>query len=128
MESECKHVQSYGISSNTAVGTPLFSGKPSAQGRLTMIRKLGLIPRPRRVVTERTQVLARKHLVEVEWGPFFQQSRCDCGLDRIYFPALEILILDFTDWALAEDERIAVSHRFRLSQAASNTYHVHSHL
>ena len=74
-------------------------------GRLSMIRKLwldlglGAGARPSRI------------MIQHEWGRFLHRNQYDsCNSDETWgFPSLEGLTLDFSDWALKEDEGLIVS-------------------
>lgn len=97
-----------------------FNFKPTPQGRFQLLRKLHL------VFSLEEETAAHDSLrcqLLCAWTPFFTENKYTDKAFYIKFPALEDLILDFSDWELQDGEGIMVSRvsitRGRLRRANS---------
>ena len=99
---------------NEFIHVPSFCFMAECQGRLSAIRRLTL------VLTDQAEhqtsfsqygrwVSQRKKIIDT-WSMFLQEGRSQDRLLNpfVSFPMLEDLTLDFSDWALSDDEEILV--------------------
>lgn len=96
--------------------TPIFNLEANHNGRLSMIKKLWLD------LGLKSGTTPSRIMIQHEWGRFLHQNQYDgCDSDDIWgFPSLEDLTLDFSGWALKEDEGLIVSDFSRAEFALSN--------